>query len=791
MKGKVATIIAILFLLTLYGNAEEKNMMAISPIQKLVNVGENFTINVTIIPVEPVTSAVCNISFDASVLQAMDVSNGGIFEIWVDDFLFNLTNQSMIKIDNINGSIRRITGVSSAENPVTEPGIFAIITFKAVTEGISYINITNAFINQKAPNIVNGIVTVQKIDSPPNITFIEYPPNIINYGNVMFKWNATDDYTPWQNILFSYMLEGYENNWTPWEHVLEASYENLLVGGYTFMLKAKDEAGNIAYSNKSFTIVDNIPPTIKNIVVNPPKQEVGKYVNISCIIDDEFGIEEAKVIITYPDGSQHVINLKKSSIYYYNSTYNMVGTYVFYMYAKDKNGNENNSNIMQFEIEDKMPPVIESIEVSPSMQDIGKNVNISCIAYDNVGIENIFLNITYPDGKKYNFSIRNSNGKYYCNKPYSISGEYSFFIFAIDDSGNKNKSSVMKFEIVEKKKPFANFIYHPTNPVENEIIYFESDGYDIDGYIVNYMWNFGDGSIAYGNKVSHAYGKEGKYTVILTVEDNDGLLNRCIKSIEIRKEIEADFYFMPLHPSPKSKVYFRGNFSDGINATWYFGDGSFSYGKNATHVYEKEGNYEIKLLLYCNGLKKEITRSIVVALPELILKEYSYERKGGKIFLKATVENKGGYVKNASCSVFLNRELIDKKAFNISYNETKNLEFAFKLKKGKIKIFVDAENKIEEKDENNNSCIFYLKSNGEGNMIYYFMPLLVIPVIIPFLLRYKKKNLIIGEEREERCIVCFGKFKEKDYVKCRCGNLFHKSCAERIENCPTCGRKLK
>jgi PKD repeat protein len=46
--------------------------------------------------------------------------------------------------------------------------------------------------------------------------------------------------------------------------------------------------------------------------------------------------------------------------------------------------------------------------------------------------------------------------------------------------------------------------------------------FDIDGQIVSYRWDFGDGSWSYGDLVTHAYDNEGDYWVTLTAVDDDG-----------------------------------------------------------------------------------------------------------------------------------------------------------------------------------------------------------------------------------------------------------------------------
>ncbi|HEK9101025.1 collagenase ColA [Bacillus pfraonensis] len=57
----------------------------------------------------------------------------------------------------------------------------------------------------------------------------------------------------------------------------------------------------------------------------------------------------------------------------------------------------------------------------------------------------------------------------------------------------------------------------------NEKIQFHSDGTEsTDGKINSYLWDFGDGKTSTEINPTHVYGKEGKYTVTLTVKDSKG-----------------------------------------------------------------------------------------------------------------------------------------------------------------------------------------------------------------------------------------------------------------------------
>ena len=96
---------------------------------------------------------------------------------------------------------------------------------------------------------------------------------------------------------------------------------------------------------------------------------------------------------------------------------------------------------------DSTPPEISNIDVFPDPQIIGNNVNISCSINDNIGVDEVRVNISYPDDSVHNETM--TEGSYYYNATYSIPGEYSYFIWANDTSGNSNQSELYTFNIVD------------------------------------------------------------------------------------------------------------------------------------------------------------------------------------------------------------------------------------------------------------------------------------------------------------------------------------------------------
>lgn len=73
--------------------------------------------------------------------------------------------------------------------------------------------------------------------------------------------------------------------------------------------------------------------------------------------------------------------------------------------------------------------------------------------------------------------------------------------------------------------PVAQFSAMPLNPLVGQTVTFTSSSFDPDptDFIIQHLWNFGDGFTATGSTAFHAYSAPGIYQVTLTVTDNHGL----------------------------------------------------------------------------------------------------------------------------------------------------------------------------------------------------------------------------------------------------------------------------
>jgi len=104
---------------------------------------------------------------------------------------------------------------------------------------------------------------------------------------------------------------------------------------------------------------------------------------------------------------------------------------------------------------------------------------------------------------------------------YQQSGEYIVRLTVLDSAGQSDTADfIIK---VENTPPIASCRFSNDAPIPRESVLFDaSASYDTDGRLVDFIWDFGDGSTRRGTRVSHVYEEIGLYTVRLTVIDNAG-----------------------------------------------------------------------------------------------------------------------------------------------------------------------------------------------------------------------------------------------------------------------------
>ena len=152
----------------------------------------------------------------------------------------------------------------------------------------------------------------------------------------------------------------------------------------------------------------------------------------------------------------------------------------------------------------------------PNNENIGKTIYfyVNDVRADQTAIFNpgtTQLNLTV--------NLNNQNGN---NNPPSSDG-----------NGAGASSSDLIPPHAEISAPFYGFV--------NKTVSFNATkSYDIDGEIVSYSWNLGDGSFGSGEIINHTYNRSGEYTVTLKVTDDDNLYSTDEITITITVDSDDD-----------------------------------------------------------------------------------------------------------------------------------------------------------------------------------------------------------------------------------------------------------
>ena len=155
-----------------------------------------------------------------------------------------------------------------------------------------------------------------------------------------------------------------------------------------------------------------------------------------------------------------------------------------------------------------------------------------------------------------------------------------------------------------KNTLFADFEYIPKNPKFIDIIEFINLSICLEGNIISYYWDFGDGCISYEKNPKHKYSHKNEYFVKLVILDEDNSRDECSKKISfINMKPIVNFSYLPTEPTTWEVINFIDTSFDDEKITklqWNFGDGNTSNIQNPNHFYEKKGNYNVILKVWDN-----------------------------------------------------------------------------------------------------------------------------------------------------------------------------------------------
>lgn len=158
-----------------------------------------------------------------------------------------------------------------------------------------------------------------------------------------------------------------------------------------------------------------------------------------------------------------------------------------------------------------------------------------------------------------------------------------------------------------ERRPLADFDYTPKRVQAGDEVHFDGSYSHVPGGtdIVDYAWDFGDGTTADGVHPVHVYAAEGRYTVTLTVTSEGGGEGKTQQELEISPEEtpppterpRAAFTRQPASGTAPLTVSFDASASTGeiVAYTWDFDDGATGSGETTEHTFTSAGTYNVRL----------------------------------------------------------------------------------------------------------------------------------------------------------------------------------------------------
>ncbi len=186
---------------------------------------------------------------------------------------------------------------------------------------------------------------------------------------------------------------------------------------------------------------------------------------------------------------------------------------------------------------------------------------------------------------------------------YHKGGKYKVTLEVCDGTATKCSCSRDSITVTLNKPPVAKAGKDIKTCKGSEITFDGSGSYTESGETLSYFWDFGDGSTARGEKVTHTYTRGGTYKVVLTVDDGQNAPNSRTSDV-INVMVNSSPYVSLRAVEPVcvgTEVAFDASDSgdpdrDRLVYIWDFGDGTtLVAGAKVKHKYEKGGIYNVKV----------------------------------------------------------------------------------------------------------------------------------------------------------------------------------------------------
>ena len=357
------------------------------------------------------------------------------------------------------------------------------------------------------------------------------PSDQIVGGTISISVTITDEYTGIKQVYLTIIdPNDQSSNFSIFQNrsgdTFSCSKQFSTIGEYSFYIAAKDSRNWVRTSTENpytFNMMEGTAPTILD---NSPIQASpsSSFTFSATLTDDQDPASEIEAYVIWSHGSEGGnYSLIHSDDNYFERTVMLdssIDQLTYYFYAMDQWGNDVKSPRTNVTVTDTIAPTISIQQYGPSFEDLPGSYTFAAVVTDNCAVSDVYIEYWYDGSEKLiaDMTLDPTMGDNYYKKviiPQGSPETVYCVIYANDTSDN----------LRDTKNPTAKNGGPYLAVIAEEVTFDASESFDLDGNIVSYSWDFGDGTTGEGISSSHSYYSNGNYTISLTVVDDEANTN--------------------------------------------------------------------------------------------------------------------------------------------------------------------------------------------------------------------------------------------------------------------------
>lgn len=195
---------------------------------------------------------------------------------------------------------------------------------------------------------------------------------------------------------------------------------------------------------------------------------------------------------------------------------------------------------------------------------------------------------------------------------YSSPGTYNVTLIVISDLGCTD--TIIK-QVIVHPIPVAQIMALGACLIDGTTISDASTILTPDS-IVQWFWDFGDGTNSTQQNTVHYFPSPGNYGVTLIVTSNFGCSDTISQVVSVNPSPTAAFSYDPVVTLLYDDINFTDLSQGGVSWFWDFGDSSISNVQNPNHIYYAVGTYQVmEVVTNQYGCTDTIWHEVIILLP--------------------------------------------------------------------------------------------------------------------------------------------------------------------------------